>query len=103
MTIVHEAGNIHKNSDGLSGWELPKTPDNTAYVSANAEPQIPIEGINLTDVGKESFEEVRGGYKEDRNCHILTSLLYKDLKDTALDNSLDYIWKITFILQYLLS
>ncbi|MBW0586739.1 hypothetical protein O181_126454 [Austropuccinia psidii MF-1] len=25
MTIVHKAGNIHKNSDGLSRWELANT------------------------------------------------------------------------------
>ncbi|MBW0532587.1 hypothetical protein O181_072302 [Austropuccinia psidii MF-1] len=28
MTIVHKAGNIHKNADGLSRWALPNTPDN---------------------------------------------------------------------------
>ncbi|MBW0563601.1 hypothetical protein O181_103316 [Austropuccinia psidii MF-1] len=28
MTIVHKAGNIHKNSDGLSRWALANTPDN---------------------------------------------------------------------------
>ncbi|MBW0550534.1 hypothetical protein O181_090249 [Austropuccinia psidii MF-1] len=50
MTIVHEAGNIHKNADGLSRWELPNTPDNPAYVPTGAKPQIPIEEINLTDV-----------------------------------------------------
>ncbi|MBW0463684.1 hypothetical protein O181_003399 [Austropuccinia psidii MF-1] len=27
MTIVHEAGNIHKNSDGISRWALSITPD----------------------------------------------------------------------------
>ncbi|MBW0500809.1 hypothetical protein O181_040524 [Austropuccinia psidii MF-1] len=32
MTIVHKAGNIHKNADGLSRWELADTPDNPAYV-----------------------------------------------------------------------
>ncbi|MBW0578104.1 hypothetical protein O181_117819, partial [Austropuccinia psidii MF-1] len=56
MTIVHKAGNIHKNSDGLSRWELPNTPDNPAYVPTGAEPQIPVEGINITDVGTEFFE-----------------------------------------------
>ncbi|MBW0538382.1 hypothetical protein O181_078097 [Austropuccinia psidii MF-1] len=30
MTIVNKAGNIHKNSDGLSRWALPNTPDNPA-------------------------------------------------------------------------
>ncbi|MBW0508966.1 hypothetical protein O181_048681 [Austropuccinia psidii MF-1] len=56
MTIVHKACNIHKNSDGLSIWELPNTPDNPSYVPANAEPQILIEGINITDAGTKLFE-----------------------------------------------
>ncbi|MBW0474609.1 hypothetical protein O181_014324 [Austropuccinia psidii MF-1] len=42
MTIVHKAGNIHKNADDFSGWELPNKSDNPAYFPANAEPQIPI-------------------------------------------------------------
>ncbi|MBW0509242.1 hypothetical protein O181_048957 [Austropuccinia psidii MF-1] len=32
MTIVHKAGNIQKNADGLSRWALANTPDNPAYV-----------------------------------------------------------------------
>ncbi|MBW0542661.1 hypothetical protein O181_082376 [Austropuccinia psidii MF-1] len=51
MTIVHKSGNIHKNADGLSRWELANTFDNLAYVPLEAEPQIPIEGINITDIG----------------------------------------------------
>ncbi|MBW0537333.1 hypothetical protein O181_077048 [Austropuccinia psidii MF-1] len=93
MTIVHKAGNIHKNADGLSRWALPNTPENPANVPTGAEPQIPIEGIKITDVGTEFFEEVRKSYKLDNNCHILTSLLDKDFKDAALANSLDDIWK----------
>ncbi|MBW0580186.1 hypothetical protein O181_119901 [Austropuccinia psidii MF-1] len=93
MTIVHKAGNIHKNSDGLSIWALPNKPDNPAYVPTGAEPQIPIEGINITDVGTEFFKEVRDSYKLNRNCHILNSLLEKYFKDAALANSLDDIWK----------
>ncbi|MBW0518125.1 hypothetical protein O181_057840 [Austropuccinia psidii MF-1] len=57
MTIAHKAGNIHKNSDGLSRWELANTPHNPAYVPLEAEPQIPIEVINITDIGTEFFEE----------------------------------------------
>ncbi|MBW0516653.1 hypothetical protein O181_056368 [Austropuccinia psidii MF-1] len=38
MTIVQKAGNIHKNSYGLSRWALPNTPDNPAYVPTGAEP-----------------------------------------------------------------
>ncbi|MBW0537762.1 hypothetical protein O181_077477 [Austropuccinia psidii MF-1] len=58
MTIIHKAGSIHKNADGLSRWELPNTYDNPAYVTISAEPQIPTEGINITDVGTKFFEEV---------------------------------------------
>ncbi|MBW0528558.1 hypothetical protein O181_068273 [Austropuccinia psidii MF-1] len=93
MTIVHKSGNIHKNSDALSIWELHKKPDNPAYVPKGAEIQMPIEGINITDVGTEFFEEVRDSYKLDKNCHILISLIDKDFKDAALANSLDDIWK----------
>ncbi|MBW0531832.1 hypothetical protein O181_071547 [Austropuccinia psidii MF-1] len=96
MNIVHKAGNIHKDADGLSRWELPNTSDNPAYVPTGAEPQIPSEGINITDVGTEFFEEVRESYKLDKNCHILTSLLDKDCKDAALDSSLDDIWKTSY-------
>ncbi|MBW0524088.1 hypothetical protein O181_063803 [Austropuccinia psidii MF-1] len=74
MTIVHKAGNIQKNADGLSRWVLANTPDNPAYVPLEAEPHIPIEGINLADIGTEFFEEVREAYKQNKNCHILTSL-----------------------------
>ncbi|MBW0512686.1 hypothetical protein O181_052401 [Austropuccinia psidii MF-1] len=93
MTIVHNSGNIHKNYDGLSRWALANTPDNPAHVPLAAEPQIPIEGINITDIGTEFFQEGRESYEKDNNCHILTSLLDKDCKDTALVNSLDEVWK----------
>ncbi|MBW0570522.1 hypothetical protein O181_110237, partial [Austropuccinia psidii MF-1] len=59
MTIVYKAGNIPKNGDFLSRWEIHNTPDNTAYAPTGAEPQIPIEQINITDVGTEFFEEVK--------------------------------------------
>ncbi|MBW0528487.1 hypothetical protein O181_068202 [Austropuccinia psidii MF-1] len=95
MTIVHKARNIHKNADGLSRWELPNTPKNPAYVPTSAEPQIPIEGINITDVGTEFFE-VRESYKKDKNCHMLTALLDKDFRDAALANSLDYVWETSY-------
>ncbi|MBW0493396.1 hypothetical protein O181_033111 [Austropuccinia psidii MF-1] len=55
-TIAHTAGNIHKNSDGLSRWALANTPDNQAYVPLEAEPQIQIEGINITDIGTDSLK-----------------------------------------------
>ncbi|MBW0537193.1 hypothetical protein O181_076908 [Austropuccinia psidii MF-1] len=96
MNIVHEAGNIPKNAYGLSRWALPNTPHHPAYVPTGAEPQIPIEVINITDVETEFFEEVRDSYKLDTNGHILTSLLDKDCKDAALANSLDDIWKKSY-------
>ncbi|MBW0522823.1 hypothetical protein O181_062538 [Austropuccinia psidii MF-1] len=96
MTIVNKAGNIHMNADGLSRWELANTPDNAAYVPLEAEPQIPIEGINITYIGIEFFEDVRESYKKDKNCHILTSFLDKDFKDTAMVNSLDEVWRNSY-------
>ncbi|MBW0558943.1 hypothetical protein O181_098658 [Austropuccinia psidii MF-1] len=96
MKILHKAGNTHKNDDVLSRWELPNTPENPAYVSTSAEPQIPIEGINITDVGTELFEEVRESYKQDKSCHILTTLLDKDCKDASLASSLADIWKTSY-------
>ncbi|MBW0507068.1 hypothetical protein O181_046783 [Austropuccinia psidii MF-1] len=96
MTIVHKAGNIHKNAYGLSRWALPNTPDHTAYVPTSAEPQLPIEGINITDFQTDIFEEVRGSYKQDKNLHILTSLLDKHCKDASFVDSLDDIWKISY-------
>ncbi|MBW0497421.1 hypothetical protein O181_037136 [Austropuccinia psidii MF-1] len=96
MTIVHKSGNIHKNSDGWSRWELANTYDNHGYVNRSAESQIQIEVIKITDVGTELFVEVQESYKQERNCHIHTSLLDKDFKDESLANSLDDIWKISY-------
>ncbi|MBW0506320.1 hypothetical protein O181_046035 [Austropuccinia psidii MF-1] len=55
MTIPYKSGNIHKDSYGFSRLALPNTPEVHAYVPAPEEPQIPIEGINITDVGTEFF------------------------------------------------
>ncbi|MBW0531696.1 hypothetical protein O181_071411 [Austropuccinia psidii MF-1] len=96
ITIVHKAGNIHKNSDGLSRWGLPNTSENSAYVPKSAEPQIPIEGINITDVGTEFFEEFRESYKQDKNYHILTALFDKYFKDKSFSNSLDDTWTTSY-------
>ncbi|MBW0468834.1 hypothetical protein O181_008549 [Austropuccinia psidii MF-1] len=94
--IVHKAGNIHKNADGLSRWALANTRHNSAYVPLEAEPQIPIGRINITDIGTEFFEELRESYKQYKNFDILTSLLDKDLKETSLVNSLDEVWKNSY-------
>ncbi|MBW0514806.1 hypothetical protein O181_054521 [Austropuccinia psidii MF-1] len=96
MTIIHKAGNIHKDADRLSRWELANTPDNPSYVPLEAEPQIPIEGIHITDIATEIFQEVTESYKQHKNCHILTSLLDKDCKDTSLVNALDEVWKNSY-------
>ncbi|MBW0498538.1 hypothetical protein O181_038253 [Austropuccinia psidii MF-1] len=96
MTIVLKAGNIHKNAIGLSRWALANTPDNPDYVALEAEPQIPIEGIDITDIATQFFEEVRESYKKDKNCHILTSVLDKYCKDTSLVNALDEDWKNSY-------
>ncbi|MBW0525531.1 hypothetical protein O181_065246 [Austropuccinia psidii MF-1] len=38
ITIVHKAGNIHRNAYGLSRWALEDNPDSPAYVPLVAEP-----------------------------------------------------------------
>ncbi|MBW0501898.1 hypothetical protein O181_041613 [Austropuccinia psidii MF-1] len=96
MTIVHKEGKIHKNADRLSRWELANTPDNPSYVLLEAEQQITIEGINITDIGTEFFEEVRESYNQEKNFHILTSLLDKECKATSLVNELDEVWKNSY-------
>ncbi|MBW0460679.1 hypothetical protein O181_000394 [Austropuccinia psidii MF-1] len=89
MTIVNKDRKIHMNADGLSSWEFPNTPENPAYVPEKVETQIPIEGINITEVGTEFFEEVIESHKKGENLHILTSLLDKYYKDAALAKTLD--------------
>ncbi|MBW0592910.1 hypothetical protein O181_132625 [Austropuccinia psidii MF-1] len=96
MTIVHKDANIHKNVDLLSRWPLPKNIDSPAYVPEEASPQIPIEGISITDLNTTSFEEVRNSYTQDMNCSILCQLLTKDCKDNSLIHSSDEIWKKSF-------
>ncbi|MBW0571478.1 hypothetical protein O181_111193 [Austropuccinia psidii MF-1] len=41
----------------IQEWALLITPDHPAYVPENSEPQIQIEGIDITDVGTGFFEE----------------------------------------------
>ncbi|MBW0517386.1 hypothetical protein O181_057101 [Austropuccinia psidii MF-1] len=89
MTIAHKAGNINKKADGIRRWALANIPANPAHVPLEEEPQIPIEGINITDIGTEFFEEFRESYKQKNNCHILAALLGKYCNNTTLVNSLD--------------
>ncbi|MBW0573070.1 hypothetical protein O181_112785 [Austropuccinia psidii MF-1] len=96
MTIVHKDGNIHKNADGLSRWPLPNNIDNPAYVKEEASPQIPIEGMSVTDLNTTFFEEVRNSYTQDKNCSILCQLLKKDCKENSLIHSLDPVWRKSY-------
>ncbi|MBW0498926.1 hypothetical protein O181_038641 [Austropuccinia psidii MF-1] len=77
MTIVHKSGNIHKNADGLSIWDLANTPENAAWVPQE---EHHIQGICVTDIGTELFNQVKESYKMDKSCHILFELLIKDCK-----------------------
>ncbi|MBW0461656.1 hypothetical protein O181_001371 [Austropuccinia psidii MF-1] len=90
MTIENTAENIHNSYNVFRRFELPNTPDIPSYVPTNAEPQIPTEGINITNLGTEFFEGVRESYKQYNNYHILTFLIEKYCKDADLANSLDY-------------
>ncbi|MBW0527495.1 hypothetical protein O181_067210 [Austropuccinia psidii MF-1] len=96
MTIFHKDGNIHKNADGLSRWPLPNNIDNPAYVPEEASPQIPIEGISVTDLNTTFFKEVRNSYTQDKNCSILCQLLTKDCEDNSLIHALDEIWRKSY-------
>ncbi|MBW0497156.1 hypothetical protein O181_036871 [Austropuccinia psidii MF-1] len=70
ITIVHKDWNINKNADGLSRGPLPNDIDDPAYVQEEASPQIPIEGISVTELNSTFFEEVQNSYTEDKNCSI---------------------------------
>ncbi|MBW0570021.1 hypothetical protein O181_109736 [Austropuccinia psidii MF-1] len=96
MTIIHKDGNIHKNSDGLSRWPLPNDIDKPAYVAEKASPQIPIEGISVTDLNTTFFEEVRNSYTQDNNCSILWKLLNKYCKENSIIYALDEVWKKSY-------
>ncbi|MBW0557895.1 hypothetical protein O181_097610 [Austropuccinia psidii MF-1] len=92
MNNDQKDGNIHKNSDLLRRWPLPNNIDNPAYVPEEASPQIPMEGIVVTDLNTTFFKEVRNSYTQDRNCSILCQLLTKECKENSLIHALDEIW-----------
>ncbi|MBW0556461.1 hypothetical protein O181_096176 [Austropuccinia psidii MF-1] len=96
MTIVHKDGNLHKNADGLSRWPLPNNIYNPAYVPEEASPQIPIEGISVTDLNTIFFEDVRNSYTQNRNCSMLCQLLNKDCKDNSLIHAFDEVRKKSY-------
>ncbi|MBW0513779.1 hypothetical protein O181_053494 [Austropuccinia psidii MF-1] len=90
MTIVHKYGNMNQNGDGLSRWALVNTPEKPTWVPQE---EHHIEGICVTDIGTEFFNQAKESYKMDKNCHILCQLLMKDCKDPSLSSKLDEIWK----------
>ncbi|MBW0564194.1 hypothetical protein O181_103909 [Austropuccinia psidii MF-1] len=96
MTIDHKDGNIYKNADGLRRWPLPNNIYNPAYGPEEASPQIPIEGISVTDLNTTFFEEVRNSYTQNNNCSILCQLFTKDCKDSSLIHALDKLWKKSY-------
>ncbi|MBW0529750.1 hypothetical protein O181_069465 [Austropuccinia psidii MF-1] len=79
---------------GLRKAQLfPNHINNPAYVPEEASPQIPIEGISVTDLNITLFEEVRNSYTQDRNCSLLCQSLNKD---SSLIHALDVIRKKSY-------
>jgi hypothetical protein len=83
MTIVHRAGNIHKNADGLSRWALPNTPDNPAY-DPEDEINIPIMGIHTSDLDEEFYDLIRERYQLNKNSAIICTALKEALQENLL-------------------
>ncbi|MBW0547169.1 hypothetical protein O181_086884 [Austropuccinia psidii MF-1] len=81
MNIAHKSGNIHKNADGLSRWALANTPENPAWVTQD---EYHIEGMRVTDIGTDFFNQVKESYKIDKHFHISSQFLMKDCKDSTL-------------------
>ncbi|MBW0531876.1 hypothetical protein O181_071591 [Austropuccinia psidii MF-1] len=90
MTIAHKFENIHKNAEGLSRWALANPPENSAWVPQE---EHHIEGICVTDIRTEFFNQVEESYTINKNCHIVFQLLMKDFKDPSLSFKLDEAWK----------
>ncbi|MBW0531161.1 hypothetical protein O181_070876 [Austropuccinia psidii MF-1] len=83
MIIVHKSRAIHKNEDGLSRWAL----ENKAWVTQETERHI--EGICVTEIGTELFNQVRESFKMKKNFQILCQFSIKDCKDPSLFSKLD--------------
>ncbi|MBW0558276.1 hypothetical protein O181_097991 [Austropuccinia psidii MF-1] len=96
MTILHKDGNIHIYENELRRCPLQNDIENPAYVPEEDSSQIPIEGINVTDINITFFEEVRNSYNQDKNYSTLFQLLAKDSKDNYLINFLDEILKNSY-------
>ncbi|MBW0512231.1 hypothetical protein O181_051946 [Austropuccinia psidii MF-1] len=90
ITIAHKSGNIHKDANGLTRWALANTLEIPAWIPQE---EHHIEGICVTDIGIEFFNQVKQSYKMNKNCNMLCPLLMKDCKDPSLSSKLDEIWK----------
>ncbi|MBW0503575.1 hypothetical protein O181_043290 [Austropuccinia psidii MF-1] len=90
MKIVHKSGNIYKNGGGLSRWALPTKPYNPAYVPTGEEPQIPIEGINITDLDckdaalANSLDDIGKSSYDNGTFHLFHGILYHRYKHTCV-------------------
>ncbi|MBW0579442.1 hypothetical protein O181_119157 [Austropuccinia psidii MF-1] len=93
MTIVHKSVNINENADGLSRWALANTPEIPEWVPQE---EHHIEGICVTDIGIEFFNQVEERYKMEKDCDILCKHLMEDCKDPSLSSKLDEVWKIAY-------
>ena len=95
MTIIHKAGNKHKNADGLSRWALPNNSDNPAY-----EPEehdvFPILGIHVCDLSEAFHKLVRESYS--KHCEMVKLIEIFESKEisTELVNSLDNCYKTEY-------
>ncbi|MBW0548896.1 hypothetical protein O181_088611 [Austropuccinia psidii MF-1] len=96
MSLVHKDGNIHKNAYGLCRWPLLNNINNPAYLPGEASPQIPIEGISVTDLKPTFLEEERNSYTQDRNCNSFFQLITKQCKEHSLIHALDELWKKSY-------
>ncbi|MBW0508773.1 hypothetical protein O181_048488 [Austropuccinia psidii MF-1] len=90
MPIAYKYGNINKNADSLSRRALANTAENPAWV---LQEEHHIKGICVKDIGTEFFNQVKEGYKMDKNCHILCQILMKDCKYPLISSKIDEIWK----------
>ncbi|MBW0527277.1 hypothetical protein O181_066992 [Austropuccinia psidii MF-1] len=75
IDIVHEPGNMHKNADGFSRWALANTSENPEGVPQE---EHHIEGICVTDISPEFFNQFKEIYKMEKNFHILWQCLMND-------------------------
>ncbi|MBW0549372.1 hypothetical protein O181_089087 [Austropuccinia psidii MF-1] len=58
-------------------------------------PKLQFKELTSQMLGQNSLKKLEI-YNLDNNCHILTSILDKDCKDSALAQSVDDIWKTSY-------